>query len=310
MLAIPAFAALAGCQADSVRPIDPAGERDIPAFTIPSVRPETAYERFMVIGDMGTGRPDQYRVADAMARRARTDGLNFILTVGDNFYPRGVLSIDDPQWETKFEDVYADPTLQVPVYATLGNHDRHGSIEAQIEYTHHNDRWQMLDKYYTFTRTLADETRIQFYAVDTTPIHDRERGITGQLTWLERELAASDARWKIVFGHHPLYSHSSRGNDGAMINRLEPLFVEHGVDVYFAGHDHTLEMLKPVNGVHYVVSGAGGGPDKAYAVNWTDEAYYAATLGGFAFVRASKDELVIEFVRLDAATQYAHTIMK
>ena len=54
----------------------------------------------------------------------------------------------------------------------------------------------------------------------------------------------------------------------------------------------------------------GAGPDKAYAVEWSDESYYAATLGGFVFIRASTDELVVEFVRLDAKTQYAHVIAK
>ena len=73
-----------------------------------------------------------------------------------------------------------------------------------------------------------------------------------------------------------------------MIEKLEPLLVKHKVDVYFAGHDHTLEMLKPVKGVNYVVSGAAGGPDKAYNVTWSDDSFYAATLGGFVACRASK----------------------
>ena len=86
--------------------------------------------------------------------------------------------------------------------------------------------------------------------------------------------------------------------------------IEHGVDLYIAGHDHALEMLKPVRGVHYVITGAGGGPGKAYPVEWTNESFYVATLGGFTLIRMSRDEIRIEFVRMDARTQYAHTISK
>ncbi|MEK7755630.1 MAG: hypothetical protein AAB385_00250, partial [Planctomycetota bacterium] len=88
-------------------PLDPSRTHEIPPFTIPPVVPGAAYERFMVVGDMGTGRPDQYKVAAAMAQRAKSDHVDFILTVGDNIYEDGVSSVDDPQWKTKFEDVYS-----------------------------------------------------------------------------------------------------------------------------------------------------------------------------------------------------------
>ena len=297
-------------------PVDPAATHSIPAFEVPPVQPQVAYERFMVIGDFGTGRADQRVVADVMAVRAKRDGLDFILTTGDNVYQDGVTSIDDPQWKAKLTDMYADAALQVPMYASLGNHDHRGSIKAQIAYSDKNPNWQMPAPYYTFSRTLADGTRVQFFAIDSTPIAGLEPAAEGtadrevQLKWLDEALARSDARWKIVFGHHPLFAHSIRGPGKTMIERLEPLLVKHAVDLYFAGHDHTLEMLKPVKGVHYVVSGAAAGADKAYGIEWTDEAFYAATRGGFAFVRISKDEVVIEFVRLDAETQYAHVLRK
>ena len=246
-----------------------------------------------------------------MVERAKTDGLDFILTVGDNIYPGGVQSADDPQWETKFEEVYDDPSLQVPFYPTLGNHDHGGDVSAQIDYSARNENWRMPGRYYTFTRTLADGTAVQFFALDTTPIDQRHPDAAAQLTWLDEQLGQSNARWKIVFGHHPLYGHKlHRGPNRVMIARLDPLFTRHNVDLYLAGHDHTLEMLKPVKGVNYVITGAAGGPDKAYAVAWTDESFYAATLGGFTLLRISKDESVIDFVRMDAETQYAHTLTR
>ena len=291
--------------------LDPAQTHEIPPFAIPAVVPGAAYERLIVLGDMGTGRPDQYKVAAAMAQRAKSDHVDFILTVGDNFYEDGVSSVDDPQWKSKFEDVYADPALQLPIYPSLGNHDHRGNPKAQVEYSQRNKNWKMPAQYYTFTHTLGDETTVQYFAIDSDPIQ-RAGGDSGeQLTWLDSELAKSAARWKIVFGHHPLYSNGEEhGDNEAMIAKVGPLLTKHKVDVYLCGHDHTLEMFKPIGGVYHVVTGAGGGPDMAYGVAWTDESHYAATLGGFTLLRVGKSEIVVEFVRLDGKTQYAHTITK
>ena len=290
---------------------DPAATHQIPSFVVPAPQSGVTYERFIVIGDHGNGKPGQKQVAAAMVKRARSDGLDFVLTVGDNIYPKGVKSTADPQWRTKFEEVYADPVLQLLIYPTLGNHDHYGTPQAQIDYAGHNKNWKMADFYYSFVRTLADGTKVAFFAIDSDPIHESKPDAASQLAWLDEALGKADAQWKIVFGHHTLYGHNPRrGHNQTMINKLEPLFVKHKVDVYFAGHDHSLEMFKPIKGVHYVISGAAGGPEWAYAVNWTDESFYVATLGGFVLCRICKDELVIEFVRLDGKTQYAHVLRK
>jgi hypothetical protein len=39
---------------------------------------------------------------------------------------------------------------------------------------------------------------------------------------------------------------------------LEPIFVRHGVQVVFTGHDHVYERIKPQKGIVYFVSGAAG----------------------------------------------------
>jgi predicted phosphodiesterase len=36
---------------------------------------------------------------------------------------------------------------------------------------------------------------------------------------------------------------------------VEPLFVENGVDVVFAGHEHFYERLKPQKGINYFTAG-------------------------------------------------------
>ena len=61
--------------------------------------------RFGVIGDSGSGKPAQHRVAAQMKRLHRVrseDPWRFILTMGDNIYENG----KPKYFESKFIDVY------------------------------------------------------------------------------------------------------------------------------------------------------------------------------------------------------------
>jgi acid phosphatase len=290
-----------------VWPLDPAARHPIVPFTVPAAREGVTYLRFLAFGDHGTGTRGQQQVADALALRAARDGTDFMILLGDNFYEGGVRSVDDPQWITKWEQVYAAPALQVPVYPTLGNHDYRGNVQAQLDYAKRSARWRMPARYYTFRRPLDAGQHAQFFAIDSEMLgrEDPEQG-----RWLERELADSTASWKIVFGHHPLYSRSGHGDHARMIGLLGALFERHGVDLYLSGHHHLLELLEPVRGVTYAVCGAGGGPTASDRANWTEDTLYTATRGGFCLLRLSLRELVIEFVRMQGETQYAYVLRK
>ena len=53
----------------------------------------------------------------------------FAILLGDNIYDDGVHSIDDPQWEEKFEGPYRN--IDMPFYPVLGNHEQDAQIEGQ-----------------------------------------------------------------------------------------------------------------------------------------------------------------------------------
>ena len=64
------------------------------------------------VGDWGrNGVYNQSLVAAAMGRVA--GDLDFVVSVGDNFYESGLTSVLDPQFDTSFRDVYTAPNLQV-----------------------------------------------------------------------------------------------------------------------------------------------------------------------------------------------------
>lgn len=63
--------------------------------------------------------------------------------------------------------------------------------------------------------------------------------IADQAAWLDQQLEASDALWKIVSMHHPIFS-SGRGRDSPDRRAvLLPVIEKHEVDLVLQGHDHT-----------------------------------------------------------------------
>ena len=110
------------------------------------------------------------------------------------------------------------------------------------------------ERYYTFT-----QGDVQFFALDS---DSREPdGITAsspQAQWLQAQLAASPAVWKVVYFHHASYSSGPHGNTAD----LQWPFRDWGASVVLSGHDHDYERLT-VGGLTYLVNGLGG--DSKYA---------------------------------------------
>jgi 3',5'-cyclic AMP phosphodiesterase CpdA len=80
-----------------------------------------------------------------------------------------------------------------------------------------------------------------------------------QIDWLNEKLATDTAEWKIAYFHHPPYSSGgAHGSDTKLREIVEPIFLKHGVDVVFAGHEHFYERIKPQKGITYFVIGSSG----------------------------------------------------
>ena len=56
------------------------------------------------------------------------------------------LASRNPQWQTKFEQPYAN--LRLPFRPVLGNHDYYGHQQAQLKYR--SDRWRMPARFYHY----------------------------------------------------------------------------------------------------------------------------------------------------------------
>ena len=94
-----------------------------------------------------------------MSNFAKSKGVDVTLALGDNFYDRGVTSVDDSRFETTFENVF-DKDVLTDFRVLAGNHDHNGgtylrSIQALLLHTHtHSSYYYYYYYYYTHTHTL------------------------------------------------------------------------------------------------------------------------------------------------------------
>ena len=212
-----------------------------PAYVLGSPESKT---RFAVVGDFGTGGADQCAIANLMFEAHKSAELDLVLTVGDNIYPNGAGRLLEKNFEQPFAALLKE---KVNFYATLGNHDIEEGRRDQCEYPLFNMKGSC---YYSISRGNG---LVEFFMLDSTDFHNT------QYTWLENGLRNSKALWKIAAFHHPLYSSGKKhGSDPKLRAKIEPLFVQHGVQVVFSGHDHDYERIKPQKGIQYFVTGAGG----------------------------------------------------
>jgi hypothetical protein len=194
--------------------------------------------RFLVVGDTGTGSNQQNDLAKIMLRYRQAFPFEFVLMVGDNMYG----SEKAADYKSKFENVYR-PLLdqKVKFYAALGNHDD----SNQRFYEFFNMEGQ---EYYRFKKG-----NVSFYALNSNYMDKK------QVDWLEEKLATDTSEWKIAYFHHPPYSSGGKhGSDTKLREVVEPIFVKHGVNVVFTGHEHFYERIKPQKGIYYFISGSGG----------------------------------------------------
>lgn len=270
---------------------------------------------FLVMGDWGRdGLFGQDDVARQMGITADTINSQFVISLGDNFYPDGVKSIEDLQWSRSYETIYTAPALYNPWYVVLGNHDWQGNVDAQLLYDAVSDRWTIPSRYYSEEFAIGDSTTALFVFLDTTPLADPDRGNiypqsdrwdqSRQLHWADTTLANSEAQWKLVFGHHPIYMASSRYEDNVhLINNLLPILERHDVQAYFAGHDHNLQHLRHgEDSINYFVSGAGS---LTRGINEDDEdALFLLRSAGFMAVSLNEAEMYVKVIDEDGELYY------
>lgn len=195
---------------------------------------------FLYLGDAQNGILSHWsrtvRAAFQKAPEAR-----FIIHAGD-LVNRGSRDLEWAEWFKAVGFIHG----MIPAIPVTGNHEYDTLIGAPI----------------TIRRTLSILWRPQFrlpehadldpalretvYALRYTPdLHvfaldtDNTGTLAAQAAWLDAQLAASTARWRVVTMHHPIFSSGQGRDNRERRETLLPVFRKHKVDLILQGHDHT-----------------------------------------------------------------------
>ncbi len=232
--------------------------------------------RFLAVADTGSGDGNQRALGGQMAVAHRRRPVDLVVLGGDNIYPSGDMALIEATFRKPYAELLA---AGVPFHAVLGNHDiRTANGNPQVAYK----PFGMKGRYYTLRR--GD---VAFFMLDTNGNADWQR----QLSWLRTSLATSTAPWKVVVGHHPIYSSGLYGNDPGLKAKLSALMRQHGVQLYINGHEHNYERSKPIDGITYLVVGGGGASLRPVIA--TAQTAKAASVFSFAEIEAGPRQLSV-----------------
>jgi 3',5'-cyclic AMP phosphodiesterase CpdA len=147
----------------------------------------------------------------------------------------------------------------------------------------------------------------RYYTLGAGPVRlfalDTDEGTAGKLffkqawsdaqaQWLDSALAtAGPATWKIVYGHHPIFSDGHHGDSSRLRKKLLPILEKHKVDVVLSGHDHDLQHHQ-VNGIEFFVVGGGGKDTRAIRARRPQTKFVAAS-HGFMEIEATVKQMVL-----------------
>jgi hypothetical protein len=261
---------------------------------VPEEAGETAARtstRFAVLGDYGSAGPAEERVA-ALVKRWFPE---FLITTGDNNYPSGEQATIDQNIGQYFHEFiapyrgsYGAGAAENRFFPSLGNHDWYTpGAQPYLDYFTLPGN----ERYYD---VLWES--VHLFALNSDPIEPD--GVTAdsvQGRWLQSRLAASQARWQIVYLHHPPYSSSSTHGSAAW---MQWPFREWGADLVVAGHDHTYERVE-VDGLTYIVCGLGGKSVYQFTTPVPgSQIRYNASYGA-ALVEVDPERLAFRFFNVD-----------
>jgi hypothetical protein len=178
-------------------------------------------------------------------------------------------------WHTDYFDTdVRDWMYRLPLFAALGNHEfEYGSMDDPLEY------YYLYFPYPMYKELNKKDVSTYYYSFDWRPAHfvsfdsysaitpesvraaegsTRKDSSSAQYKWLEKDLASTDRRWKIVFMHVPFRSTddcSAIDSDGRKY--FQPLFERYGVNLVLTGHIHNYQRTI-VDGTPYMIIAGGG----------------------------------------------------
>jgi len=278
----------------------------------------------IILGDWGqAGLQGQERVADAMAEWAAVNNPDWILSVGDQFYPKGLRSTTDRQIDIRWRQMYSHDSLaHLNWYISLGNHD-YGDWEGEevntVELAKVEPRWIIPHHWYDFVEYL-DGYSVHFIVIDTEAYHwvIERNNYTDMMAWFNRVLSQSTADWKFIIGHRHIFSVCDHGPvTASLYNYFVPIMEHFNVDAYICGHDHNLQHIRPIEGagMDYILSRGGGAAvyrcrdenEEYLAEYYKVKAFYRVARYGFVTMKLNRYSATFDYHSPEGELLYTYT---
>ncbi|WP_455382558.1 metallophosphoesterase [Salinispira pacifica] len=262
--------------------------------------------RILAFGDQGDAGSAQVATAASMTSIHQTAPFDFALVLGDNFYEVGVSGVDDPQFDTKFRDIYDASILDFPFYVVLGNHDYLGNDQAEYSYVDPDGRWRAPGVAALLPVELSDGYRISVYLVDSEVLVRRDAYADAVAGWVTRMLRSDSSDLRIFACHRPFYSSGMHGDTPELLYYFGRELSSGRIDVVLSGHDHDLELQsRDVDGDSdpelFVVSGAAA---RSRPITGGTASLFASDSYGFAVLSLSRGSTGITFYDDSASLLY------
>lgn len=267
---------------------------------------------FILISDSGMKTEPQRLIASSaashMSRIIEDNKISFVAVAGDPIHDNGVKDVNDPEWKFKVEDIFCSKALHsIPWHAVPGNHEYKGNPQAIVDYSKVSRRWDTPARYYSIEKKLkGTKDKVLFVFLDTSPlIKKRFESFPEKVTpdypqremeWFDSTMVASDARWKIVIGHQPVYASTNKGIKERLDiqETVNPVLLKHDADIYVCGHIHSFQHII-VDGcdVNYIVNSSIG---RSREVGKVEGTKFCADDQGFTVFSIGKDKIDFWFI--------------
>ena len=135
-------------------------------------------------------------------------------------------------WYSTMEEI----ATNTPIIAAAGNHEYLKGFPPELEERFYYT-FPIFDRENSGDNACAHITagNAEFFIIDS---NKEFWTYPSQRRWLKREMARSEAKWKIVVLHHPIYS--MRGSFNNILQRMafNPVIKECGATLVLQGHEH------------------------------------------------------------------------
>jgi acid phosphatase type 7 len=239
---------------------------------------------FAISGD-SRSRPQIFtKIIDGIAH----SDPDFVISMGDLVEDGG----NYEQWDRFYFGPAKELISSRPFVSTLGDHE--GSGDEGVLFNHFLYPQLEYEKlWYSF-----DYGMVHFVSLDYRHANSQE-----MMEWFEKDIEASDARWKIVFMHRPPYNLG--GHRSFWGNPHWPdLFQKHRVDVIFGGHSHIYERFQPVYteeirdwAITYITTGGSGA--SLYEAVQHPVLTYSKSANHYADVQLDQDVFKLKTYQID-----------